>query len=173
MKTTTTNTQAGEPAGDDAQGLSLRLWIALARAHNAVLAHAADDVGRHGLTLGEFAVLEALLHRGPMLLGEVQRRILVSSGGITYLVDRLEKRGLVERRDCPGDRRARLAALTAEGEALIRGIFPDHAARIKGAVAGLNKKDKREAIRLLRLLARGADPAGAEGSGAGGAKRGG
>ncbi|HEU0053711.1 MAG TPA: MarR family transcriptional regulator [Longimicrobium sp.] len=165
MNTTTVTPGAAEPAGDDAQSLSLRLWIALARAHNAVLAQAADDVARHGLTLAEFGVLEALLHRGPMLLGEVQRRILVSSGGITYLVDRLEKRGLVERRDCPGDRRARLAALTAEGEALIRGIFPDHAARIKAAVAGLDKKEKREAIRLLRLLAKGADPAGGEGAG--------
>ncbi|HEX2202921.1 MAG TPA: MarR family transcriptional regulator [Longimicrobium sp.] len=141
---------------DEGQTLALRLWIALARAHNAVQAHAADDVARHGLTVTEFAVLEALFHKGPMLLGEVQRRILVSSGGITWLVDRLEKRGLVERRPCPGDRRARLAALTPDGEALIRGIFPEHAARIKAALSGLGKKEKREAIRLLRALAEGA-----------------
>lgn len=141
---------------DEGQTLALRLWIALARAHNAVQAHAAADVARHGLTVAEFGVLEALFHKGPMLLGEVQRRILVSSGGITWLVDRLEKRGLVERRPCPGDRRARLAALTSEGEALVRGIFPEHAARIKAAVSGLGKKEKREAIRLLRALAEGA-----------------
>ena len=141
---------------DEGQTLALRLWIALARAHNAVQAQAAADVARHGLTVAEFGVLEALLHKGPMLLGEVQRRILVSSGGITWLVDRLEKRGLVERRPCPGDRRARLAALTPEGEALVRGIFPEHAARIKAAVSGLGKKEKREAIRLLRALAEGA-----------------
>jgi MarR family 2-MHQ and catechol resistance regulon transcriptional repressor len=89
----------------------------------------------------------------------VQRRILVSSGGITYLVDRLEKRGLVERRECPGDRRARLAALTAEGEALIRRIFPDHAATIRDALAALGRDEKRQAIRLMRLLSGGADPA--------------
>src|SRR3712207_3630263 len=106
MNTTRTETAAGEEARDEGQTLALRLWIALARAHNAVQAHAAADVARHGLTISEFAVLEVLYHKGPLLLGEVQRRILVSSGGITYLVDRLEKRGLVERRDCPGDRRA-------------------------------------------------------------------
>ena len=141
---------------DEGQSLALKLWIVLARAHNAIEEHAADDVARHGLTLAEFGVLEALYHKGPMLLGEVQRRILVSSGGITYLVDRLEKRGLVERRDCPGDRRARLAALTPDGERLIREIFPAHAARIKTALAALGKKEKREAIRLLRALGEGA-----------------
>jgi MarR family 2-MHQ and catechol resistance regulon transcriptional repressor len=133
--------------------------VALARAHNAVQEAAAEDVARHGLTLAEFGVLEALLHRGPMLLGEVQRRILVSSGGITYLVDRLEGRGLVERREAPGDRRARLAALTPEGEALIRRIFPEHAARIKQALAGVGKKEKRELLRLLRTIAGGAPEA--------------
>jgi MarR family transcriptional regulator, 2-MHQ and catechol-resistance regulon repressor len=162
MNTETDATQAagadGEGGGEE-QALSLRLWIALARAQGAVAAHAVDDVARHGLTVAEFGVLEALFHKGPMLLGEVQRRILVSSGGITYLVDRLEKRGLVERRDCPGDRRARLAALTAEGEALIRRIFPEHAARIHAALAGLTPGEKREAIRLLRALSRGAAPA--------------
>lgn len=147
---------------EDGQTLALRLWVALARAHNAVLAHAQDDVSRHGLTVAEFGVLEVLYHRGPLLLGEVQRRILVSSGGITYLVDRLERRGLVERRACPGDRRARLAALTPDGEAFVARIFPEHAARIKSALAGMDKKDRRQALRLLRDIARAA---GGEGEG--------
>src|ERR1051325_540384 len=96
----------------DADGsLALKLWVALARAHNAIYSHVQNDVAESGLTVAEFAVLEALYHKGPMLLGEVQRRILVSSGGITYLVDRLTNKGLVERRECPDDRRARYAAL--------------------------------------------------------------
>lgn len=154
-------TDAG--TGETDQGLALRLWIALARAHNAVLAHATDDVARHDLTLAEFGIVEALYHKGPMILGDLQRRILVSSGGITYLVDRLEKRGLVERRPAPGDRRARLAALTEAGRALVAGIFPAHAARIESAVAGLGAEDKRIAVRLLRQLAKGASEADAAG----------
>src|SRR5512141_2466339 len=84
----------------------LKLWVVLARAHNAVSRLVRADIASHGLTEGEFAVLEALYHKGPLLLGDVQRRILVSSGGITYLIDRLVARGLVERRPCPSDRRA-------------------------------------------------------------------
>src|SRR3954470_10282376 len=138
---------AGPPVRDEETARALRTWIALARAHMAVARHAAADVARHGLTTAEFGVLEALYHKGPMLLNEVQRRILVSSGGITYLVDRLEKRGLVERRDCPGDRRARLAALTTEGEALVRRIFPEHAAVIRDALSALGAEEKRQATR--------------------------
>ena len=148
---------------DEAQTLSLRLWVALARAYNAVSAQAEEDVARHDLTMAEFAVIEVLFHKGPMLLGEVQRRILVSSGGITYLVDRLQRRGLVERRAHPDDRRARIAALTAEGEALVRRIFPEHATRIKQAMRGLGKTEKREAMRLLRALAAGADESAGNG----------
>ncbi|HEY0777923.1 MAG TPA: MarR family transcriptional regulator, partial [Gemmatirosa sp.] len=79
------------PAERDA----LKLWVVLARAHAAIAARAAADIARHGLTLAEFGVLEALHHKGRMLLGEVQRSLLVSSGGVTYLVDRLERRGWV------------------------------------------------------------------------------
>jgi len=131
---------------------TLRLWVILTRAQAAIEAHARADISRHGLTLGEFGILEALYHKGPLLLGEVQKKILVSSGGITYLVDRLEERGLVERRDCPTDRRARYAALTPEGEALISRIFPDHVRALEAALSGLDLEEKRAAIPLLRKL---------------------
>jgi MarR family transcriptional regulator, 2-MHQ and catechol-resistance regulon repressor len=133
---------------------ALKLWVVLARAYVAVREHSVADIERYGLTAGEFGILESLYHRGPMLLGEVQRKILVSSGGITYLVDRLEGRGLVERRECPSDRRARYAALTTEGEALIERIFPLHAACMARAVGGLGPEDRAEATRLLRTLGR-------------------
>src|SRR5829696_5942697 len=103
-------TQSGEyrriATTDPSHELALKLWGVLARAHNAVERHAQGHVQEHGLTLPEFGILEALYHKGPLLLGEVQRKILVSSGGVTYLVDRLTAKGLVERQDCPEDRRA-------------------------------------------------------------------
>ena len=132
--------------------LALKLWIVLSRAFQAVQNHAVADQERNALSEGEFAVLEVLYHKGPMLLVEVQRRVLVSSGGITYLVDRLVRKGLVERRPCSHDRRASYAALTADGEQLIGSIFPGHADAITHAVAGLTDAEKRQAIRLLKKL---------------------
>ena len=136
----------------DSKDVALKLWVVLARAHAALEQRAADDVARHGLTLAEFGVLEALYHKGPLLLGDVQKKVLVSSGGVTYLVDRLEQRGLVRRKLCPDDRRARYAELTEAGSALMDRIFPEHAACIEEAVAGLDPAQQIETIQRLKGL---------------------
>lgn len=136
----------------DAKALALKLWVVLARAHNAVEQRAAEDVARHGLTLAEFAVLEALYHKGPLLLGEVQKKILVSSGGVTYLVDRLERRELVRRTLCAEDRRARYAELTDAGTALMKRIFPEHAQMILDVMSALSPEEQQQAIQLLKEL---------------------
>ncbi|MBL0939011.1 MAG: MarR family transcriptional regulator [Gemmatimonadaceae bacterium] len=146
--------EAHEPDLDTTTAAALRLWVIMSRAHAAVSNHAAADIARHGLTLAEFGILEALYHRGPMLLGEVQKRILVSSGGITFLVDRLAAKGLVERRTCETDRRARYAALTAKGEEVLREIFPVHAAVIAKAVSGISIEDQQSVADLLREMGR-------------------
>lgn len=143
---------AAKRRGTGVEDTALKLFVVLSRAQSAVARHAEADATRHGLTLAEFAIVEALYHVGPLLLGELQRRILVSSGGVTYLVDRLEEKKLVERRECPGDRRARYAALTPAGETLVGRIFPGHARSIARAMAGLTKKEQGEAIALLRRL---------------------
>ena len=144
------------PTLDAGEAAALRLWVILSRAHEAIGRHAEADVARHGLTIAEFGILEALYHLGPMLLGELQRKILVSSGGVTYLVDRLEKRGLVRRDPCPEDRRARYATLTTEGKRLVARIFPDHARAIERAVSGLTRSDRERATVLLKQLGRAA-----------------
>lgn len=135
-----------------AEQRALKLLIVLSRASNAVAAHVARDVARHGLTPTEFAVLEALHHKGPLLLGDVQRKILLSSGGITYTVDRLAEKGLVERRECTSDRRARYAALTPAGERLMERIFPEHTAAIVEAMSSLSAPEQDDLIRLARQL---------------------
>lgn len=131
---------------------ALKLWVVLARANAAVEAHARADIERHGLTAAEFGVLEALYHKGPLLLGDVQRRTLISSGGTTFIIDRLEKKELVERRLCDSDRRARYAALTTKGRELLSEIFPMHAEAIRRAMAGLGLADQRVMTDLLRTL---------------------
>lgn len=139
-----------------AEERALKLLVVLSRALDAVSAHVHRDVARHGLSATEFGVLEALYHKGPLLQGEVQRKILLSSGGITYTVDRLVEKGLVERRDCASDRRARYAALTPKGEALMARIFPEHAAAVQRAVSGVPARDQETLIALLRTLGLGA-----------------
>lgn len=131
---------------------ALKLWVVLSRAQSALSAHAEADVARHGLSLTEFAALEALYHKGPLLVGELQRAVLKSSGGITYVVDRLQEKGLVRRKACPEDRRATYAELSEEGRALMDRIFPLHAESVTAATTGLTLEEKRTAIELLKKL---------------------
>ena len=151
--TSRTQLRAGASATSDRkQETALKLWVVLARAFNAVSARINEDVARHELTPTEFAILEVLYHKGPLLLGEVQRKILVTSGGITYLVDRLVEKGLVKREECAEDRRARYAVFTPSGTALIRKVFPQHAVAIEQVVSGLTTAEQREAVQLLKKL---------------------
>jgi len=141
--------EAPSPPGTEA---ALKLWVVLSRAHASISAHAAAHAADHGLSLTEFAILEVLYHRGRMVLGEIQRRILVSSGGITFLVDRLAEKGLVVRQECPEDRRAKYVALTREGTRMIREVFPSHAQALVDAMRGLTVAEQQEATALLRSL---------------------
>lgn len=147
------------PARHPTRATALKLWVVLARAHAAVARQVEADVARHGLTLAEFGVLEVLLHKGPLLVGEIQRKLLVSSGGMTWLVDRLIAKGLVERYACAEDRRARYARLTPAGRLLIARIFPDHEAAIARAVDGLSPAEQVRAAALLRTLGHAAEAA--------------
>ena len=140
------------PVADVPTATALRLFVVMSRAMEAVNRHSLASIAAHDLTETEFGILETLLHRGPLLLGELQRKILVSSGGITFLVDKLEKRGLVQRLPCATDRRARYADLTDEGRTLIMRIFPGHAEAIRRAMSGLGLADQRTVTELLKTL---------------------
>ena len=136
--------------------IALKLWVVLSRAHSAVAAHAEADAARHGLSLAEFGALEALYHKGTLLVGELQRAVLKSSGGMTYVLDRLQDKGLARRRPCEEDRRAIYAELTEEGEALMDRIFPLHAESLEEAQSALGRPEQQEAIELLKRLGHGA-----------------
>jgi MarR family 2-MHQ and catechol resistance regulon transcriptional repressor len=152
MKASPSAEDVPHPLPSGALGTSLKLWIVLSRAYEAVARQAASDVAQYGLTIPEFGILEVLYHKGPVLLGEVQKRVLVSSGGTTFLVDRLTAKGLVERRSCATDRRARYVALTPAGVQLISRVFPSHAEHIARATRGLTQKDQKLVTTLLKRL---------------------
>ena len=140
---------------------ALRSWIVLARAYHTIVRAVSRDVGRHGLTLGQFAVLEALYHRGPLPLGKIGALLLVTAGNITYVVDHLERRGLVRRERQRADRRVIYASLTPRGMEMLDQIFPQHANFIIELFGALTPDELRTLRRLLKKL--GLAVAGREG----------
>ena len=106
---------------------ALRTYVKLMRAAESVTARIHEHLSSNGLTLSQFAVLEALYHLGPLSQREIGQKILRSSGNITMVIDNLEKRGLVRRKRAKADRRFYIVHLTAGGSKLISNIFPPHA----------------------------------------------
>jgi len=127
---------------------ALRLWIALARCYSTFAKAIAAKVQEYDLTTPQFGVLEALYHLGPLSLGELADKLLVTGGNVTYVMDRLEEQGLVYRERSPDDRRVIQAKLTEAGRARIIEVFPGHAEYV-AAVAGHLDSDEQEQLRTL------------------------
>jgi MarR family 2-MHQ and catechol resistance regulon transcriptional repressor len=139
--------------------LSLKLWVVLSRAHRSIAERARRDIERSGLTSSEFATLEVLYHKGDLPVGEISDRVLLTSGSMTYVVDKLVGRGMVVRRQCPQDQRVTYVGLTPAGRRLMASIFPGHAEAIRHATNGLAPDEKRLMIALLKRLGLAAEHA--------------
>ena len=141
--------------GTPAQERALSAYVKLERAAGAAFAYARVGLEEAGLTLSQFAVLEALYHLGPLFLGDLARRILTSSGNLTLVVDNLQKRGLVKRKQQGKDKRFILATITPAGKKLIARIFPEHARRITEVMARLKPDEQEQLGDLCRKLGKG------------------
>lgn len=134
------------------QELSLKLLVVLSKSYKVVMDRAVKDMKKHGLSENEFAVLELLHHKGRFPLQQIGGKILVTSGGITYTVDKLEGKGYLKRVDCPDDRRITYAEITDEGTKLMQRIFPAHAEVIHSMMQDLTAEEKQTAIALLKKV---------------------
>jgi MarR family 2-MHQ and catechol resistance regulon transcriptional repressor len=134
-------------------GSGVHVWLVLWKAAQAVEAYAKKSIEHSQLCGSDFAVLEALLHKGPLPVNEIGRKVLLTSGSITAAVDRLEAKGLVERRASGTDRRARIVHLTKEGRKLITRAYAGHAADMERlSAASLTTQERRTLIRLLKKI---------------------
>jgi MarR family 2-MHQ and catechol resistance regulon transcriptional repressor len=134
-------------------GSGVHVFLVLWKAARAVESYAQQSITDLEIGGSDFAVLEALLHKGPLPVNGIGKKVLLTSGSITVAVDRLEKRGLVERRAHGTDRRARIVHLTKEGRKLITRAYTQHAADLERLVsASLNSKERATLIRLLKKI---------------------
>jgi MarR family 2-MHQ and catechol resistance regulon transcriptional repressor len=115
--------------GSKAEIDALNAYIKLMRAAESVTTRAHTILPKD-ITLSQFSVLEALLHRGPLCQNELAGKLLRSAGNITHIVDNLEKAGLVSRERDQADRRFITVSLTAKGQAIISELFPKIAASL-------------------------------------------
>lgn len=129
-----------------------RLTIVLARCWRAMNQVAEDNLRQSGMCLTDFVALEALLHKGPLTITEIQDKVLLASGSMTAAVDRLEKKGFLRRKPASTDRRAKLLELTPKGKLTVEKVFDHHAAVLEDTMKVLNNREKTQLHALLKKL---------------------
>jgi len=139
----------------ESQDVALGLWVALARCYSTYTKAVAAKVAEYDLTVPQFGALEALYHLGPLSLGDLADKLLVTGGNVTFVMDRLEAQGLVARYRSESDRRVVVARLTEEGRNLVARVFPEHAAYIEWLCRHLQPVEQAELRRLLKQLGKG------------------
>jgi MarR family transcriptional regulator, 2-MHQ and catechol-resistance regulon repressor len=127
-----------------------RVWLILWKAARAMEQNALHSIAGLDLGLSDFAVLEALLHKGPQPVNAIGRKVLLTSGSITSAIDRLESKKLVRRAVDPRDSRSRIVRLTASGRRLIANAFQKHECDMEQTLAVLKPAERVELIRLLK-----------------------
>jgi DNA-binding MarR family transcriptional regulator len=135
----------------DASSVGVSLWVRLLESHNLMLGdlrrRLADDC-----TMARFDLLANLEREDGQTLAALSRRMLVTAGNLTGLVDRAERDGVVERRPDPSDRRLSRVWLTAKGRELVKTLLPVHARHVSDLLGTLDAGDRRELRRLLGKL---------------------
>ena len=144
---------ADERPGIDVSGMAV--IGRLTRLDRLIRPRLAEVFDRHDLEAWEFDVLATLLRNGPphrLTPGQLLDSMMIASGTMTNRIDRLERRGLVERRPSPDDGRQVLVALTRRGRRIVDAALVDHAANELEIISALDPDQQEQLIDLLRRL---------------------
>jgi DNA-binding MarR family transcriptional regulator len=131
--------------------VSLSVWVRLLESHNLMLAEVRRRLADE-CTMPRFDLLANLEREDGQTLAALSRRMLVTAGNLTGLVDRAARDGVVERRPDPRDRRLSRVYLTPKGRELVAALLPEHARHVSELLGALEATDRRELRRLLGKL---------------------
>ncbi|GGH38284.1 MarR family winged helix-turn-helix transcriptional regulator [Paenibacillus segetis] len=137
--------------------LSLHLYRVFAKSFKSVNEHAVTGSKIQGFNPTAFAVMEVLYYKGPQPIQQIGAKLLLQSGNVTYVIDKLETAGLLHRQPCPRDRRVIYAELTEKGKELMDQLYPEFSNRMDHALSGLNDSEKQLMIDLLKKMGREAE----------------
>jgi DNA-binding MarR family transcriptional regulator len=129
-------------------------WVALVVAADHLTQQTDEVCARHGITGDQFNVLRILRGARPTGLarGDIGRRLLRRAPDVTRMLDRLERRGLVERARSPDDARLSVARVTSAGLALLGRLDPEIESVMQAAMAPLGEAQLRQLVRLCDAL---------------------
>ncbi len=128
----------------------LKIFIGMSRALNKINRATNKVYTKYGLTSGQFAVLEALYHKGELSVGEVQEKILSTSGTIPVIVKNLEKEGFLQKSNDESDKRRFILQITQKGKELMDIIYPENEEIIISMINTWSKDEQEEILNYMR-----------------------
>ncbi|GIP01182.1 MarR family transcriptional regulator [Paenibacillus sp. FSL W8-0187] len=137
--------------------LAMHLYRVFAKSFKSVNEHVVNGSKIEGFNPTSFAVMEVLFYKGRQPIQQIGAQLLLQSGNVTYVVDKLVEKGYVRRKPCPEDRRVIYAELTPPGEQLMQKLYPLHERHIQHALGGLDEEEKYQLIGLLSKMGKHAE----------------
>ncbi|MBU8565293.1 MarR family transcriptional regulator [Virgibacillus pantothenticus] len=134
------------------ENLSLKAFVVLIKASKALQDHVMEDIKNYGMKTSEFTILETLYHKGKQTVREISNSVLIKTGSITYVIDRLEEKGMLQREHCQKDRRVVYIDITDEGKNLMDEIFPKHQKVIEELFTDISDEQKQTVIDMLKKV---------------------
>ncbi|MFB5086301.1 MarR family transcriptional regulator [Psychrobacillus sp. PGGUH221] len=134
------------------ENLSLKSFVVLMKASKSVQDRTKKDISSYEMHTSEFTVLEALYNKGKQTVRQISDSVLINSGSITYVIDKLETKGFLERLNCKEDRRVVYIQITEVGKQFMDEIFPKHVSVIEEIFSGITKEEKVVLIDLLKKV---------------------
>lgn len=131
---------------------TLRVLTILLRASGSVTNMLKKDMSTYGVNPTEFTVLEVLYSLGEQPIQIIGNKVLLASSSITYVIDQLEKKGMVERVQSEQDRRVTLVSLTEKGHGLMEDVFPQHSEIIDRLFKDLSDEELSEFGESLKTV---------------------
>ena len=131
---------------------ALDVYIKLQRASETVLTRTTAHLADYDLTVSQFAVLEVLYHLGVLSQRDLANKLLQSTGNISTVLKKLEKRGLISRERDPDDNRYMQVRITDAGMEKLKSCFGPHVRGIVEEMSILTADEQDELARLCRKL---------------------
>lgn len=141
--------------GSEEEVRALNAFVNLMRGSDSLARRLTAQLDPLGLTTGQFGVLEAIYHLGPMCQKELGEKLLRSGGNVTLVVENLAKQGLARRERQADDRRHIRIHLTPKGRALIKRAFPKHVRAVVKEMSALEPSEQEALRKICRKLGKG------------------
>lgn len=127
-------------------------FLLLMQTSKAIQERIRDEMSINNLSITEFSVLEVLFYQGKQTIQQIGNRILISSGSMTYVIDKLEQKGIIKRNDCREDRRVIHVTLTAEGMEMMEKIMPKYQDMVESFFCDLTGDESELMVKFLKKV---------------------